>query len=292
MILSKTATEILRGPWLIEPKTALSYLPLVANILNKTQSDYDPRPEAIGIREVVAPTGESISTDEDIPEGSVGIVNIMGAMIKYGNLCAWGADELVEMCKAYANNDNIVGIVWRMDSGGGSVAAVAPYLDFLKSTNKPVVSLCDMSASANYYIASGTDHIMAENNISSTFGSIGVMVEFADFREYYEKQGVKLHTIYADQSTHKNLAFQKALEGDYEPLKEEMLNPLAIKFQDFVKANRRNLKMVEGVLNGKMFYAEEALDIGLIDSIGNLDAAIDYVKFLASARSFISTNKY
>ncbi|WP_186826702.1 S49 family peptidase [Psychroserpens burtonensis] len=290
MVFSKTANEILRSPWFMEPKSALSFLPLVADILNKTQKDFDPRPEAVAVRSVITPQGVSLPREEEIPQGSIGVVSIMGPMLKYGDWCSYGSDDLVAFAKDFDTNENIIGQVWVMDSGGGSVAAVAPYLDFLKTKKKPVVSLSDMSASANYYIASSTDFIMAENNISSMFGSIGVMIEFADFKAVYEKEGIKVHTIYADESTHKNLAFKQALEGNYDAIKAEMLNPLAIKFQQHIRASRPNLKISEGVLNGKMFYAEEAQSIGLIDGIGNLDAAINYVKFLANASSFISTN--
>lgn len=291
MIFSRTASEILRGSWFIEPLTALRYLDLAANFLNRNETDFDPRVQAVAIRERISPEGYVVPSEEETPEGSIGIVSIMGSMIKYGNLCAWGADELVGFAKNFDTDENIIGQIWCMDSGGGSVASVAPYIDFLKTKSKPVVTLSDMSASANYYIASSTDYIMAENNISSTFGSIGVMVEFADFKKHLEAKGITVHTVYADQSEHKNSAFEKALQGDYKAIKEEMLNPLAVKFQNHVKRNRQALKGdAEGVLTGKMFYAEEAQSLGLIDGIGNLDAAIDYVKFLASARSFISTN--
>ena len=141
---------------------------------------------------------------------------------------------------------------------------------------KPVISSADLSASAAYWIASASDHIMANNNISAEFGSIGVMMSFADVQPYYEKQGVKFHTIYAPESNYKNRPFEKALKGDYDEIKQEELSPLAIKFQNAVKANRGDKLKEEtaGILNGKMFYAEQAKEVGLIDSIGSLDEAV------------------
>ncbi|MFC0605903.1 S49 family peptidase [Winogradskyella pulchriflava] len=289
MIFSKTASEIKRGIWFMEPRIALSYADVVSNILSKTKTEIDPRPEAITIKQALAPNGAKIGYDEEIPEGSIGVVAIHGPMLKYGDWCSYGADELVGFAEEFEAHDNIIGQIWLMDSGGGSVAAIAPYLDFLNKTNKPVVALCDLCASASYYVASATDYIMAENNISAMFGSIGVMIQFADYKKYYEKEGIALHEIYADQSKDKNLDFRKALENDYEPMKTEMLNPLAIQFQEHVKASR-NLTDANAVLSGKMFYAEKALQLGLIDGIGNMSAAINKVKFLASARSLISNN--
>lgn len=290
MIFSKTAAEIFKRAWYMDPTTAFAYLDVVANILDKKQSDFDPKPEAISIRQAITPEGMIVPRDEEIPEGSVGIVSIMGPMMKYGDWCSYGSDDLVGFAKEFEANENIVGQIWLMDSGGGSVASVSPYLDFLDKATKPVVTLSEMSASANYYIASATDYIMAENNISAMFGSIGVMIEFADFKKYYEDKGIKIHSIYSTLSEHKNNVVKEAFKDNYEPMQKEMLDPLAKKFQDHVKAARPGLKNVEGVLSGKMFYADEALSIGLIDGIGNLDTAIEKVKFLASARSFISTN--
>lgn len=290
MIFSKTASEIKRGIWFMEPRIALSYADVINNVLSKTKNDFDPRPEAIAVRQALSPSGAYVNSDEEIPEGSIGIVAIHGPMIKYGDWCSYGADELVGFAAEFEAEENIIGQIWLMDSGGGSVAAVAPYLDFLKVAKKPVVALCDLCASANYYVASATDYIMAENNISAMFGSIGVMIQFADYKKYYEEKGIALHEIYADQSENKNKDFRAALENDYEPMKKEMLNPLAIQFQNHVKAHRPNLQNQDDVLSGKMYYAEEALQLGLIDGIGNIAKAIEKVKFLASARSLISNN--
>jgi protease-4 len=122
------------------------------------------------------------------------------------------------------------------------------------------------------------------------FGSIGVMIQFADYKKFYKDKGIALHEIYADQSKDKNKDFREALENNYEPIKNEMLNPLAVQFQEHVKAERPNLKNPKKVLSGGMYYAEKALEEGLIDGIGNMTKAIEKVKFLASARSLISNN--
>src|SRR5690606_1097641 len=109
---------------------------------------------------------------------------------------------------------------------------------------------------------------------------IGVMVSWADFGKMYEKQGITLHSVYADQSTHKNDLFKKAngeegADPDYTPLKQTLLNPLAIQFQDAVKANRPKLNQeVEGILAGSVFMADAALEHGLIDAIGTTETAV------------------
>lgn len=292
MLFSKTASEIRRGLWAIDPITGLYNLKLANDILSGTVTSKEQKIEA-AIREVVNEDGMTITGNgpQEIPAGSIGIVSIVGNMIKYGNMFCWGADELVSFARAFDNNPNIIGQIWLIDSGGGSVSSVAPYLDFLANKEKPVVALCDMCASAAIWVGSGTDYIMAENKISAAFGSIGVMASFFSYQEYYKGMGLTEHNVFADQSTEKNKDFMEALEGKYKTLKKLTLNPLAKEFQKNIKGNRGSKldESVEGILSGRMFYAEDAVEHGLADGIGNRANAIEKVKELADVQSFMNS---
>lgn len=223
------------------------------------------------------------------PEGSVAVVSLRGDMIKEGTWCSYGTEEVAAVIREAADSSKIIGIRLDIDSGGGAVDAIAPMLDaigYAQSQNKPVVACCDLCASAAYYVASHCNSIMADNTISAEFGSIGVMMQFPDYAKYYEQKGIKVHTIYSDLSTHKNAPFEAALKGDYKSIKEEQLNPLARQFQEAVKSHRPNIDdKVDGILNGRMFFANDALKYGLIDKIGNRDAATSEVRRLAASMS-------
>jgi protease-4 len=110
------------------------------------------------------------------------------------------------------------------------------------------------------------------------------MISFGDIQPKLEKEGIKFHTIYAPESTHKNQAFELAREGKYELIQKEMLSPMAIAFQDHVKAHRgaKLDQNVPGLLSGKMFFAKDALKAGLIDGIGSMPDAIDKVRALSA----------
>ena len=98
-----------------------------------------------------------------------------------------------------------------------------------------------------------------------------------------EEKGIKIHTIYSNLSNYKNAPFEAARKGEYTSIKEEQLDPLARQFQDAVKQHRQNLKTdVEGILNGRMFYAKDALNNGLIDRIGTAQEATEEVRRLAA----------
>ncbi|GAB2994006.1 hypothetical protein GCM10027284_08990 [Cyclobacterium sediminis] len=226
------------------------------------------------------------------PEGSVAMIPIKGSMMKYGTLCEYGMVEIAEYIRAAATHKNIGAIVLDIDSGGGGVDAIAPIVDAVnlaKANGKPVVASVDMACSAAYWAASVCDYIVADNGISSEVGSIGVMCTFHDVQGYYEKEGIKVHHIYSSESENKNEAFHLALEGKYELIKETELDPLARSFQNAIKTNRSGKLdlSAKGVLNGKTYFAQDALNIGLIDKVGSKSTAIDIALAKSHAKQFI-----
>lgn len=291
MKVDNNLLSIFDSMWAISPAAYHEYLPLFANILaNSAIEGRDLEKElSASIRYTLNESGEKNSNTAQTPPGSIGVVHLIGPMIKYGNWWFWGADELVQMLEEFDANPNIIGTLLKVDSGGGSVKAVAPYLDFFTRKTKPVVSLSDTCASAALWVASGTDSNMAENNITAQFGSIGVMAHLMSYKKWYESLGIEEHIINSTYSEDKNKAFEEALKGEYEKIREEHLDPLAIKFQNDIKANIPNLDLnVPGIITGKMFYAEKALEHGLIDGIGNEHQAIEKIKELAAVQSFIN----
>ncbi|NQY29959.1 MAG: S49 family peptidase [Flavobacteriaceae bacterium] len=280
----------LRGPWMFDQQSALSFAPLLAHLIKGDTSQLYEKIEARYVNSVISPSGKTLTSGEDVEEGSIGVIHIDGPMFKNGTWWAWGSDELMAMAEAFDNNSNIIGQIWRTNSGGGQVAAVAPYLDFHANRKKPVVELVDICASAAIWKAAPADFIMAENDISSAIGSIGVMTELQNWDKYFEQIGLEIHTIFADQSSEKGSAYADAKNGDYKKIKEELLNPLASKFQETIKKHRGSkLDLnVDGLLKGKMFFAEDAQAAGLIDGIGNFDAAIRKVKELSAVQDFMN----
>ena len=220
------------------------------------------------------------------PKDSVAVIPLRGDMIKTGTQCSYGTEEIAAVIREAADAQNVIGIRLDIDSGGGAVDAIAPMLDAIRysqSLGKPVVACCDLCASAAYYVACHCNKIVANNSISAEFGSIGVMIQFPDYAKYYENMGIKVHTIYSDLSNYKNTPFEAARKGDYTSIKQEQLDPLARKFQEAVKTHRPNLDAeVEGILAGRMFWAQDAIKNGLIDQIGTAADASNLVRQLAA----------
>lgn len=290
MKFSYLLSEILRGAWAIDPQSALAHGQLVASLISGADEYFEERKELMatfGVPGFMA----SGNNYNDAPAGSVAIIPVKGTMLKYGTLCSYGTTEIASRLQDAMLSKKISAVVLDIDSGGGAVNSISPLMQVIASKQKPVVALADMAASAAYWIAAGCDYVMADNGLSSGFGSIGVVTSFADFQPMYEREGIKFHTIYAPESKDKNLAFEKALKGDYELIQSEVLSPLAIQFQNHVKQARTGKlnEKTPGVLSGKMFFADDALKAGLIDGIGNMQQAIQKALDLSVVQKFMKS---
>lgn len=300
-------SQLLKGKFFLRPEIALGLGAQAADILNRTERNSRER-RSIRLA-LVAPSGlvrssllfdedddeaeeETGSPYDDAPEGSVAIIPVKGNMLKYGTMCEYGTREIASFMRDAVAHNNIAAIVLDVDSGGGAVDAVAPLVDVIrmaKAAGKPVVASIDMACSAAYWVASESDYIVADNGISAEVGSVGVMMSLVNMKAYYEEKGITFHHIYSSESSEKNKPFQLAMEGKYELIREEELDPLARGFQQAVKANRAGKlnTQAKGILNGKTYFADEAQALGLIDRVGTGTTAVEIALAKSHAKQFI-----
>jgi len=241
-------------------------------------------------KEAFAMGGRSAAMAMDGAEaGSVAVVPIIGEFLKYGTPCTYGANEIVPAIYKAGELKNIIALVLDVDSGGGSEGAVPPFIEAIKyvqSKGKPVVLHGDMVASAAYYIGSFCDYLLADNPISSAFGSIGVYVSYMDYRVQLERKGIKQRMIYAPQSDLKNQEYRELVENDNEePLINNILIPSAARFIDTVKQNRKGkIDEASDVYRGKLYEGGDIVKMGLADGFGTLYEAIEVASGMAMMR--------
>lgn len=278
------ASKILRGIWAIEPSVAQTYLPQINLVLNGKTAFENTDPKRL--QAAIINPDQSISWSNSLSNsdaGSIALIPISGPIMKEDNCGDAGTATRAEQIKQADANPNISAIILKIDSPGGAVDGTQQLAEVIKATNKPVIAFVDgMMASAALWIGSAADEVIA-STAQDIIGSIGTMISFADMRPAMEAQGIKFHEVYADKSTDKNGIFKAAMNGDYKPLKEQMLNPLNEVFISTVKANRQGKFDLEkeNIFTGKTYMANDALKYGLVDSIGNMDYAIERAKELS-----------
>lgn len=279
-------TELLQGEWLLH--NVESYYHILDAIRSRGSIDFQGRKDEFKSLEILDANGMALraekGTSVTIPENSIARVNMMGEIVAYSDWCAVGADEIVRQLYEAQSYQNVDATVMAFDTPGGSVKAIDMFREFAKYKTKPIVGLVKDALSLGYWAAvECCDYIMMDGNISSRVGSIGVVASFRDNTKMLEDAGIKIHEIYPPESNFKNKDFADAKEGKYEGIIKNSLSPLAQKFQASVKENRPNVvddKSI-GVLNGAVFFADKALELGLVDSIGDTRMAIQKAKELA-----------
>ena len=198
-----------------------------------------------------------------------------------------GQGIFVDAFEKISNDDWIKAIVVRIDSPGGVALTSDIILRSLKlaKTKKPVVvSMGNVAASGGYYIASGADKIYADP--LSITGSIGVFASLPNISGFSKKIGLNSEQV----STHKNsmgYSIYKPLQPGFIKSTKESIKKVYESFKLKVSEGRNlTLDEVESIAQGRVWSGKQALNIGLIDSLGDLNAAIEDAAKLADIKEF------
>lgn len=280
------ASDILRGRWLIHNsgQSFAAAVSLAMDFLSKRTTAQEK--EDIGAMLLDADGTDHIGDDStEETSGLVCIIPVHGTLTKYDNCFGVSTMEIADIIDEYTEREDITGFVLDMDSGGGAVNSVLPLVHAIRraqAAGKPVIAHVDFACSAAYWISTACDAIFMDN-ILSEVGSIGAYYQLVDDRHNLQT-GEKIITVYAPQSTDKNLGYRNALEGDFKILESE-LSDTVTEFQNQVKANRPDLDAeAQGVMSGAVFVAPKAIEIGLADGMGELDDCVTNV--------FVRTHKF
>lgn len=259
-------------PFWILPTFADHYYPkLIAHLTGKS-----PPNAALDTKEAHQPYQISFSQVEGSGNKAdntilAGVISFKGTLFQEDEDCTDGMMTKSRQIEKLANDDSVQSIILVFRSPGGMVdgtATVHAAIDKAK-TKKPVIGYIEdgMCASAAVSIAVHCTHIMASKPLDMV-GSIGTMCQIADYSEMLEMNGIKLHEIYASKSTQKNKIYRDVLAGDYKAIKAE-LDLLNNQFIESVQQLRPKTKKYQELFTGAMFTATEAIEKGLIDSIGS-----------------------
>ncbi|GAB5538254.1 MAG: signal peptide peptidase SppA [Salibacteraceae bacterium] len=189
-----------------------------------------------------------------------------------------GSETLAKAIREARTDDDVKAIVMRVNSPGGSALASDVIWREAKLAGevKPfIVSFGSVAASGGYYISASADRIFA--NHSTVTGSIGVFGIIPDPREMLND---KLGITFDGVKTHDHADFGSLARG-FDDAEMAWLNSMiSDTYEDFlgVVAEGRGMSRdeVDSIARGRVWIGSDALEIGLIDEIGNLDDAIAY----------------
>lgn len=237
---------------------------------------------------------DSISVSEDETENikndscnTYGL-NIHGAVVTYhpnevfdgdGNLIAdeTSADEIKHFVDEANKNENIKAIIVEIDSYGGSPVGGEEMMLAFKNSQKPVVAFIrDIGASASYLASTGAQKIFASR--FSDVGSIGVTYSYLDYSEKNRQEGIRF--IELNSGKFKDTGNpDKALTQEEIALYQRDIKITRDYFIQMVAENRKlSIAEVSKLADGSTLMGNDAIKAGLIDEIGSLDDAQNWVK--------------
>jgi len=211
----------------------------------------------------------------DIGDGEkVGVIEIAGVIAS--------SRETLEQLKRFREDEDIKAIVIRVDSPGGVVGPSQEiYREVLRtrSTKKVVASMGAVAASGGYYVVAGADGIVA--NPGTITGSIGVIMEYTNFQELFQKIGLSPVVIKSGKFKDAGSPV-RSMTPEEEQILKTFVDRLHQQFVSAIAEGRKiDLEAVKKLADGRIYTGEEAKDLGLVDRIGNLEDAIEWAGQLA-----------
>lgn len=210
-----------------------------------------------------------------LPLGAkVGVVEVTGEIDS--------SRETIEDILSFREDNSIKAVVLRIDSPGGGVGPSQEIHEEVKklAAIKPVVaSMGSVAASGGYYMAVPAVRIFA--NPGTLTGSIGVIMEFTSYQQLLEKVGLKNHVVKSGE--HKDIGSptrpmsendRKILQGVIDDVHQQFIAAVA-------EGRKMEPARVGKLADGRIFTGRQAVEAGLVDSLGNLQDSIEAAAKLA-----------
>ncbi|MDH4202222.1 MAG: signal peptide peptidase SppA [Phycisphaerae bacterium] len=192
---------------------------------------------------------------------------------------------LLEKLDKAAGDDDVKAVVLRINSPGGSVAASDmmhhSLAEFKQKKKVPVVAcMMDVAASGGYYLACGADGMMAQP--STVTGSIGTIMQTFSVAGTMEKIGIEAVAVKSGKM--KDIASPlHDMTDEEKQILQEIIDRFYEQFLTVVDNGRPKLEMnkLQPLADGRVFIADQAKELGLIDRIGYADDAVQWAKEMA-----------
>lgn len=195
--------------------------------------------------------------------------------------------EVVSHLRKAEKDPLVKAVVLQLDSPGGSVTASDVLYNeirlFKERTGRKVVAvMMDVAASGGYYIALAADVILAHP--TTVTGSVGVVFVRPKVAGLMEKIGVGVEVSKSGKDKDIGSPF-RATTPEEEHIFQAMTDQLAKRFLDLVQTNRRlEPAQLAAVSTARVYLAEEAVNLKLVDRIGYMPDAVGEAKALAGLK--------
>lgn len=186
--------------------------------------------------------------------------------------------DYIDKMKDSASNE---GILLYVDSPGGTVYEIdelyLKLMEYKEATGRPILAYFGSQAcSGGYYIAMAADKIYANRN--NWTGSIGVIQSMINYKELFDKYGIKEINITSGKNKAMGSSAQE-LTGEQKEILQSLIDEAYEQFVDIVAAGRKmDKEQVKVLADGRIYSAKQALGLNLIDKVGSYEEAVSAMR--------------
>ncbi len=204
----------------------------------------------------------------------VGVVEVRGLIAD--------SQEIIRQLRLFREDESIKAIVLRVDSPGGVVGPsqeIYREVEKTRPVKKVIASMGAVAASGGYYVVAAADGIIA--NPGTITGSIGVIMEYTNFKELFTKIGLAPVVIKSGEFKDTGSPVRDITPQEEKYLKA-FVNELHEQFVAAIADGRKmDIEAVRKLADGRIYTGADAKTLGLVDRIGNLEDAIQWAGQLA-----------
>jgi len=193
-----------------------------------------------------------------------------------------GAESLARALRQAEKDHRIAAVVFHVDSGGGDALASDLIWREVKRLRerKPVVAyMGDVAASGGYYVLAAADHIVAQS--ATLTGSIGVIGGKFLARGLYEKLQANWEIMHRGRHAVMNLPDDPYTEEERRKVLANMQEIYWLFKQRVAEGRQMAVEDVEEIARGRVWTGRQALELGLVDELGDFQTAVERAKMLA-----------
>ncbi|OOF06401.1 signal peptide peptidase SppA [Salinivibrio sp. MA607] len=198
-----------------------------------------------------------------------------------------GGDTTAAMLRDARLDSSVKAVVLRVDSPGGSAFAseiIRNEVDALREAGKPVVvSMSSVAASGGYWLSASADRIIAQP--TTITGSIGIFSLFTTFENTLGDLGVQSDGV--GTTPFAGVGVTRALPDEVGDIMQLGIEHGYHRFLSLV-SNHRDMSMEKAnqVAQGRVWTGQDALSLGLVDSLGDFDDAVSAAAELANLENY------
>lgn len=192
--------------------------------------------------------------------------------------------EIVSQLRKAENDSDVKAVILKIDSPGGSVmASDLIYNEIMafkqRKKAKVVAAMMGVAASGGYYIALPADFILAHP--TTVTGSVGVLFLSPNVSGLMEKIGVEVNVSKTGKNKDMGSPFRQAT-GEEQKIIQDLIDRLGAQFLNHIAEHRKlEPNKLKEISSARIYLADDALKLGMVDRIGYLDEAVSQAKKLA-----------